>query len=182
MTERRRDPNGHRAFLGVAENDGLVARPQPDVEVDRAPGLTGIEGAGPEGHRPFLPQYFVAAGGDPGAGRAQHAGFARLDRQDLLVDDRRTVAAVPDVVPLGAARRTDGAVPEPEGAVMRMVTLLPFRLGHRPVAGQRLAARSVDRVEVRQMAAAVRSAAWPVLGEGRTIDGDQDAVATASLQ
>ena len=61
--------------------------------------------------------------------------------------------------------------------MMRMVPLLPFRFGHRPVAGERLPSRSVDRVKVRQVAAAVGLAAGTVLGEVLAVDGDQDAVA-----
>ena len=67
------------------------------------------------------------------------------------MDDGRAVAAIPDVVPLAAVRQAHRAVSEPEGAMMRMVPFLPFQLSHRPVAGERLAAWPVDRIEVRQV-------------------------------
>ena len=98
------------------------------------------------------------------------------------MDDRRAVAAGPEVVALRAIGRADRAVCEPQGAVMRMVLLFAFLFGHRPVASQCLAARAVDRVEVRQVAAAVRRAVGAVLREGPAVDGDQDAVAAAARE
>ena len=95
------------------------------------------------------------------------------------MDDCRAVAAIPDVVALAAGRQADRAVSEPEGAMMWMVPLLPFDLGHRPTAGERLAAGSIDRIEVRQVTPAVGLAAGAILGEGLAVDDDQDALTAA---
>ena len=164
-----RQANRHGAFLGVAEDSGLVGRClERDFVVEDAGGCGAAEA-----NRGFVSQVEGIVGADPfvtGLDDAHAAG-------DRVLDTFAENAALLGAIGLGPEiEAVDVAVREPESAVMRVILHLAGHVGlHGIISGQLRAVGSDDRVEVGLLRTLEN-----IFGEQLAADFDAHAVVSAS--
>ncbi len=163
LFERRSQPDGKAAFLGVTELH-VFDGGERDVDVDHAAVAVGVER-----HLAGFVQQRVALRVQPfEAGLKRALLLAALDRAGLIENNLALLRSLLARFVGPEIETVHVAVREPQAAVMRVVLTLAFHIGHRIRASDDLAGRRAQRVQIRL--GCVRSVEEG--RERRTVDSD----------